>query len=352
MRAASLTIHAGVAKAGSSSIQRWLAKNADRLRRSHDTVIAVAREGQPISVGVYDGAEINSAALVSAMVSGGERRAPALRSFIAGLESLCETHSHVVVTSEAFESLLWRPDEDFVLALDALAATRSVRVVYYLRPQHSALEAAWRQWGFRSKGTPSLYLTMRADRMEYASAWARTQELAPNVEFSPRLLREDLLDGGDAVTDFANQCFGLDEDKASAEIVNRGLPLEVVNLLREAPQGMFWESRHDNARLRAIKRLLADLELPESDRIHRSRAVLQAYCHERFEPGNQRLIEQLGVPALQWVPAPDQKVPGDLAELDSLWAPAASPAEQQIIFASISRALKRAGVLKPPTGRS
>ncbi|HYH61910.1 MAG TPA: hypothetical protein VD766_08590 [Solirubrobacterales bacterium] len=340
--AAGLTIHAGVPKAGSSSIQTWLAENAERLRSSHDTVVAVAREGAPITTGIFDGSgTINSAALVKTMIWGGDDRTPALNAFLADLGSLCEAHAHVIVTSEAFESFLWRPDEDFVLGLESFAARHPVRVVYYLRPQHAALEAAWRQWGFRSKGPPSLFLTLRADRMEYASSYARAKDLAPTIELIPRALREDLLDGGDVVADFANRYLGLGNESLQREFVNPSLPLEVVNLLREAPPGTFWDSIHDNATLGEIKQLLANLDLPESDRIRRSRAVLQAYCHERFEPGNLELIQRMGWPVSDWVPAPEEPVRGHLAELDSLWSPQASNAERQVLFAAILGALGR-----------
>lgn len=342
-----MTIHAGVPKAGSSSIQSWLTENTDLLRRSHDTVVAVAREGNPITTLVHDGSgTINSAELVRTMTWDRDRRAPALNAFLGALESLCDAHKHVVVTSEAFASFLWRPDEDFVLGLENLATKRPVRVVYYVRPQHFALEAAWRQWGFRGKAPPSLFLTLRADHMEYASAYTRAQGLAPSVEFIPRAFREDLLAGGDVVADFAEHYLGV-RGASHREVVNAGLPLEIVILLREAPDGMFWESMHDNARLRQIKELLSDLELPESDRIQRSRAVLQAYCHERFEPGNQELIRRLGCPITEWIPAPEDAVRGDLAELDTLWTTEASPAEREVLFSSISRALGRASPCEP-----
>ena len=119
------------------------------------------------------------------------------------------------------------------------------------------------------------------------------------------------------------------------------MPLEVVNLLRAAPEGMFWDSMHDNAALNEIKQVLGELEWPRSDRIQRSRAVLQAYCHARFEQGNRELSRRLGCPVSEWIPAPDDNVPGDLAELDSLWAPHGSPAEREAFFTSILRALGR-----------
>jgi hypothetical protein len=337
---ATVVIHAGMPKAGSSTIQHWLAVNARRLRREHDTVVAVARGADPVRVGKYDGREsINSHALVLAMGRSEELRGPALGEFFSGLDEVAAKHPTVVVTSEAFAHSLWRPDEDFVDGLDDLGSRHRVRVALYLRPQHTALEAAWRQWGFRSGGPPSAYLTQRARQLDYWSSFVRMRSRAARVDFVPRPFRADLLDRGDVVVDFAGRYLGVEVEAGEAPPVNPGLPLELVNLLRAAPDGTFWSSRHDNAKLRRMKHIYSDLDLPDSERIRRSRDLLQTYCHERFEPGNLELIRELGWPATEWVPAPTERVGGGLEELDELWAPSSSPAELSILFRAISRAL-------------
>jgi hypothetical protein len=90
-------------------------------------------------------------------------------------------------------------------ALDDLANRMRVRVAYYVRPQHTALEAAWRQWGFRSGLSPSAFLDKRLNSLRYHHTYVHVTEAAPGVEFTMCPFHRDLLIGGDAVVDFAGE---------------------------------------------------------------------------------------------------------------------------------------------------
>ncbi len=335
-----IVIHAGAAKAGSSAVQHWLAANRKRLLREHGITLAVAERADPIRVRAFDGrGSINSQAVVLASMDGGPVSVEALERFFSDLDALSEQHPFLLLTSEAFVEPLWRPDEGFLAGLDELAARRSVALSYYVRPQHTAMEAAWCQWGFRYETPPSTYLRRHAQRLKYATTFKQVRALAPRVRFEPRPFRTDLLDGGNVVVDFAGRDLDLEVVPGEAPMINRGLPLEVVNLLRSAPRGRFWSSEHDNSELGRIKELIGDLQIPESPEVRRSRQILQAFCHRTFEAGNRELIRELGWATTEFVPAPDEPVEGELEELDELWSSNASGPEREIMFHAITRAL-------------
>jgi hypothetical protein len=335
-----ILIHAGMPKAGSSAIQQWLAANPRRLRREHDITLAVAGGADAVRVAEFDRkGSINSDALALASRRGTDAHSKALARFFAGLEVLAGRHARVLLTSESFYDPLWRPTEDFLRGLEGLAERHEVRVACYVRPQHSAMEAAWCQWGFRYDLPPSVFLKLRMRQLGYRRMLRRFHELAPHVQLLLRPFRSDLLENGDVVADFARYGLEMDNVPEAGPRINPGLPLQVVILLRNAPMGRFWSSAHDNFALRQIKSVFADVEVPESEQVRRSRSILQAICHERFEPGNRELIRDFGWATGKFVPAPDEPVEGDLEDFDELWSASASEPELEILFHAIDRAL-------------
>jgi hypothetical protein len=182
-------------------------------------------------------------------------------------------------------------------------------------------------------------MSRRAEGLHYATTYRHVRQLAPGVVFEPRPFRADLLDEGSVVVDFARRSLGLEVSSTDAPRINRGLPLEVVNLLRSAPRGTFWSSAHDNAELRRIKDLFDDIQIPESAEVRRSRRILQAFCHQTFEAGNRELIRELGWATTEFVPAPDEPVEGTIEDLDELWSARASAPEQEILFHAIEQAV-------------
>jgi len=337
---AKIVIHAGTPKAGSSAIQHWLAGNAKRLRREHGITLAIAVAADPIRVTAFKGrGSINSHAVGLEWMKGGQTSVQSLERLFSDLDALSEEHPFLLLTSETLDEALWRSDEGFLSGLNDLAAEHSVVLSYYVRPQHTAMEAAWRQWGFRYATPPSTYLRRRARRLDYATTYNQLRALAPRVVFEVRPFRADLLDAGNVVVDFARHNLEVEVVPSEAPPINRGLPLEVVNLLRAAPRGRFWSSEHDNSELRRIKELIGDLEIPESAEVRRSRRILQAFCHETFEAGNRELIRELGWATTEFVPGPDEPVDGGLEDLDELWSVRASGPEREILFYAIEQAV-------------
>lgn len=345
-----VVIHAGMGKAGSSSIQWWLARNAAELKQSGVSVVVARADGRggeanSLELTEYRSGNAASNSFVLAYSAAGQRRPALLESFCEQLESAATRNRIVVISSEGMETLFQRSDGGgFVERLEKLARHLQVRVAYYVRPQHTALEAAWREWGFRSGQSPSVYLSSRSALLNYFEIYNTVRAHAPSVSFEPRPFRADLLDLGDPVADFARRFLELADWPAgeTSPWSNRGLPLEVVNALRFAPAGLFWRSVIDNRRLNVIKAALGDLEARETEETNRSRLLLQAYCHQAFEQGNRRLIEARGWEAAGFVPAVESDDVGPerrLTALDELWRPKSSEAELSALYTALERIL-------------
>ena len=359
---ATIVIHAGMAKAGSTSIQKWLAQNAGGLAETGVCVLVAkfddrARREGPLRLSAYrSGVVVSNPVFEEAGKSEASKRTALLESFLEQLDAAASRHRVSVVTAEFLQHFFTRVDEQFLGQLDALAGRHEVRVAYYVRPQHTALEAGWREWGFRSGRLPSQAVAADSRSLHHLDTLARVRRLAPRVSLEPRPFRADLLDLGSPAADFARRFLGLSSPPSEADSLwaNRGLPLELVNALRHAPAGLFWSRVNDNSRLKEIKRIPFELDSVENEEIARSRLLLQAYCHETFEPGNQRLIEAMGWDTDNFVPAPEDDrgdVPKDLSALDELWEPKASEAELKALYAALDHAISSRSSSSSPESR-
>jgi hypothetical protein len=345
-----IVIHAGMGKTGSSSIKRWLREHGATLREAGIAPLR-ASVGSSAEVKFAPGDDrqgMNSNAVWQRYQYRPADRPRIAATLLEGLDREASSRGAIVVSSEAFHQWLWRRGEPFVAALDDLASSHEVELAYYVRPQHTALEAAWRQWGFWREAGPSRFLHVRCNQVDYLSTLRLVREAAPRVRFAPRPFRRDLLAGGNVVVDFARNFCGIeveaDDDPTLWE--NRGLPLELVNALHGAPTGLLWPSdaARDVKPSRKHLRALADgLELPQSNEVRLSRLVLQQACHERFESDNRKLISELGWETDEWVPAVDSEVgEASFERLDELWRPRASAAELALLRGAVARLLDAA----------
>lgn len=332
---ATIVIHAGMPKAGSSTIQQWLRHNAGRLGKRNMTVVVASGDPESPSFSPYEGGSINSGWLVDRAIEriqAGDETAAAT-GLAAGLSQAAELHGDVVVTGESLAHPFWSLHQPTLYALEQLAQAHEVRIAYYVRPQHTALESAWRQWGFRSLDSPSVYVRAYAERLHHASTVEGVANLAPSLDFGLRPVSEEQSDGHDLVADFAGRFLDV-EARSEGKRANPGLPLELAILLRAAPLGMFWRTTDDNVGLNQIKRLLPGLHVPNDRRIDHSRQILHRYAYERFAEENATL----DLSAL--IPKPAQSsVTLRLDELDLLWRPSASPAELAIFFSVLTSAI-------------
>lgn len=343
-----IVLHPGAPKAGSSSIQTWLARNAERIRESGINLLVVRFEDGEcgdgrLELAEYRGQKLDWNAIRRVLESDAAGKRALLESFFEQLAAAANRHRVTVVSSETMGVFFSRADWIFLSGLEELAAEHELRIAYYVRPQHSALEAGWRQWGFRSGFSPSEFLAFHSGSLHYFETMLFARQNAPSVSFEPRPFRRDLLDLGHPAADFARRFLNIAETALEDSSVwsNRGLPLEVVNALRHAPPGAFWSSMADNRKLNLVKAVLADISASETDETVKSRLVLQAYAHGRFEAGNQRLISEMGWETDSFVPAVAGEQP-DLRAMDALWEPQASETELEALYLALEYAAKRA----------
>jgi hypothetical protein len=335
---ATIIIHAGMPKTGSSSVQRWIADNADRIREECGIHTVVATNQTPdnptkrVHIESFRSGRVNSGRLIHSWVAQ-ERAAAFARRMIDELSGFADTYPTVLITAEALARPFWELDDAFLLALDDLARRHEVRVAYYVRPQHTAIEAMWREAGCREGKDPSTYA---AERSNWGFHYLRTldgvRQRAPHVRFEMRPFRADLLAGDGPVEDFVRAFLSLDE-RCPDIYKNVGLPLELVNALRRAPDGVFWDKGDEKYPRRKLRAAFEGLTIPETPKIQRSRLILRQYCFEVYEPENRELIRRLGWSTSNFVPPAEELGRGwSLSELDALWAPDASDAELALLF--------------------
>ena len=244
------------------------------------------------------------------------------------------------MSAEGFASLFIPGDVPFLRALDRLSQHHTVRVAYYVRPQHTAIEARWRQWGFRTEMSPSAWVLDQADQLRYADTVDLVRERAPGVSFEARPFRPDLLPGGSVVVDFAREFLRIDDPPGAADVYeNVGLSLDFANLLRDAPALLLDDPGvriNAGGRQLALGMLGRSWNLPESRPARESRVVLQRYAYREFEARNRVLAADLGWPTEHFVPPPDDDAGsgGEPAELDELWKPHASATAREYLYAA------------------
>ncbi len=342
----SVLIHAGMPKTGSTSIQRWISLNAERLRRDHgaQTLVAVRRQDPTgdFRLDPFVAGRVNSGPLIYQWEM--RQRAPETATrFVDDLAVFADRWPSVLVTAEAFSQWFWMVDEPFLRRLEELARACTVRVAYYVRPQHEAIEALWREAGYRQSLEPSAYVADQAKRgLHYVETFKAVRRIAPHVDFDVRPFVKEHLVSGDVVCDFVSQFLEVDVGPR-LEPSNLGLPLELVNALRRAPAGMFWNRGHETYPRRELRRLVDGLVIDESAKVRRGRVVLQQHCREVFEHGNKELMRELGWTMQDFVPPAEQlEHPWDIAELDDLWSSDATDAELAVVFRALCAALEQA----------
>ena len=352
-----IVLHAGMPKTGSTTLQLWLAQHQPLLaERGIRVRRLVPGEMQGTILAVPPGAVDARSRLVG--------HDPATRRDV--VRRLCEkiaeeaaTAEMLVVTSEAYEvffnSAGWRAVLD---EFDSLASSHSVRVAYYVRPQHAWLESAWLQWGFRNSVDPDVWIRSQRRRLDYLATLDVVQSTLSEVSFEMRPFRADLLEGGHVVTDFARAFLGIDDapiDAVSASWLNKSLPVEVAMLLRHAPPGAFWSEMRDNKRLNSLKRLIDGWRLPPTEAVIRARELLHRYAYTTFEPGNQQLRSRLGWDTEHFIP-PIDGVDGaaavDLEAINTLLTSTASAAEREIVFRALQEVLANEEVSVGPKSPS
>ena len=322
---AQITIHAGLPKAGSSAIQTFLGAAGDLLTSRGITVATARPVDGHVAVAIHRGGSPSNSGGIITPLRDRRRGTEFAEELVRGVHAIADTADHVVISGEALSQPFWIPSLRPVLAvLDQLASNgHTCTVVMYLRPQHGALEAAWRQWGFRSHLGPADYIRDRAGHLEYERHLA-ARELAPHLDIRFRPFMRRRLHGNDVVRDFAHHFLDLDVP-GPVEQVNEGFPLTFVNMMTSVPPGRLWESMHDNRALNRLRQAFDgdDIDDPRADR---GRQVLLRWSVERFERSNRAIEQALGWDLDDWFPDVEAG-DSDLEALDELWRPSLGPSE-------------------------
>ncbi|HTK14908.1 MAG TPA: hypothetical protein VL769_00835 [Acidimicrobiia bacterium] len=340
---AEIVIHAGMPKTGSTSLQRWLVDNAERLRTEYGIQILVANGTRRDPTGrlqlePYESGNVNSGLVAEGW--GLTTFAPEVPlHFLAELGDLATQFSSVLLTGEGLSRFLWTANEQVLGGFQDLARRHTVRVAYYVRPQHTALEAMWREDGFLRSPGPRQAIIYRLRQLHYLQTLEALATHAPDLDFVMCPFRSDLLVRGNVIDDFATRFLGIEEECPRIEI-NRSLPLRLVNVLRSAPDGVFRSGETELYPRAKLRRVAARLDLPSTPEIRRSRRILQRFCHEEFEAENQNLIRQLSWPTNSFVPNVKLDEPWDISELDTLWTPTESSSELADLYRQLASALR------------
>lgn len=349
---AAVLLHAGMPKTGSTSIQFWLRDHADVLAaHGWRTIVDMSGPGgvDYRFTAAGDAPNVTSNVFLLRYAAAMQREAPAgdrtalAEEFVAALETAIAEHGDVVVSSEGFAALIQADERPFLDALDALAARHRVTVAYYLRPQDTALEARWREWGFLSGPDPAEWLAAESRDLRYLEAYRAIADRAPAFEFAPIPFRRDVLAEGSTVVDFTGRFLGI-TDPPPSSLMNLGLSLDLVNLLHRAPPELLNRpARPDGLGWRQgeLGRISRAWNVAESPEAVASRAVLREYALAEFEPANRELAARLGWPVDHLVdgdrdPRWCDTAPGALlAEVERLWTPAAGRNVLDHLFGAI-----------------
>jgi len=346
-----IILHVGMPKTGSTSIQTWIQRAAPVLRDAHgiqvmhDTLSRDAGASMVPYEGTGGVATIGFLLRLQAALNTDATPATLHEitdQFALSLDAAAHAHGTVLATSEGLSTPIIRGVEPFLDSLGSLTSSHSVRIVCYVRPQHTAIVSRWRQWGWLEDLPPGEWVEAQADDLAYRDWLNRARAAMPAVTWDIRPYRKDLLTGGDVVIDFAGAVVGSPVAAAGSDTVpedNAGLPLDLVIALRGAPKsltqtpGAELPGRMESGlRQRNLGTIVQNWQLPESDAARRSLEVVHAHSWQRFEASNQELIDEFGWNATAFIDEPTDASDA-LSELDELWQPTPSAADPYLYAA-------------------
>lgn len=336
-----ILIHAGMPKTGSTSIQSWLRRHSARLRDECGKTVVVQRDDDPddqrfsaLEHGPF--ATSNRFLLhlfrLRQVDASPERVARLSDDFGSALVSAADEHGDVIVTAETFADPILTADPGVLDALQMAAAHHTVQVVLYVRPQHDAIEARWRQWGYHSATSPSTWWHSQLPTLHYRARLDAAAAVATDVSFDARPFRRDLLRNGDVVADFVHNQLGLDYDDDEPIHENPGLSLDLTILLHGAGPEVSRSPIVAGAasdwgrRQVTLARVTSGWGLPVSAQAQAARTAIHRLAYQEFAADNRSLVERAGWGGGEFIARPD---PGsddvDPTDLDRLLAPTGDP---------------------------
>lgn len=261
-------LHIGTPKSGTSSLQKYLAKNSETLAKQGLAYLCAT----------------NRASANDLAMAWNNDRLDDMADLSAPINHAIETRSErcALISSEMFYGL---PPEGIFRMFPALES-RSLKVLVYLRRQDRYIEAKYLQKSknARFKGTIGDYINkFDGSGSDFAAELGPWQDCDGDVTLVPRILERTRLQGGDVVSDALSQ-IGLPAPEKTAETdVNVSPGFHRVQLLQAA-------SRAGLVPPRRLQRLMA-MHYPQnpSDRAPiMSRAEKQEFLGHYAE-GNEAL---------------------------------------------------------------
>lgn len=347
-----IVLHAGMPKTGSTTLQAWLRTYSELLASRGQHVVTDVSDPDGSNLRFVPARQepiVNANRfllhLVVAKHQGVDdaQLAGLCQTFGAALDAAAHELGSVVVSSEGFAALFSEGDRTFLDVLDAVGSHHDLTVVYYVRPQDTALEARWREWGFRGGSSPSQWVAEESRQLRYLETYRTVTSVARAFRFDVRPYRADLLRRGSTVVDFANRYLGLD-DPPPVRDQNAGMPTDLVNILHLAPAGLLDPPSNPDGsgwRQGELASIVQGWHVPESEAVRTARAALCQYAICEFQTSNRELVHALGWPTEDLIEAePARGLAGArpdelLAELDRLWRPQASDAVLGYLFAAL-----------------
>lgn len=313
-RMATILIHAGMPKTGSTSLQNWFLQTVDPIREMagfqlvrEDDWLAGVQPLVPAKGGLTSASNGFVVAVDAARRHDKEELIPDLcAGHIEQLAAAADRHGDIFLTSEAFAGLIVEQVDAWGERLNDLAASHRVAVVLYFRPQHEALESRWRQWGYHCGLEAEEFVRRQLEQLDYAAHLDHFASIAPQVEVMARPYGPEFQ--SDVVADFATEVFGAPELAPTETIrANPSISLDLSILLHGAPHDVVSldaEGSDLGRRQVTIAQVTADWESGLSARAGEVRQQWLALS-QRYREGNDRIAARCGWGDAEFVPPTD-----------------------------------------------
>jgi len=289
---ATIYIHAGYGKCGSTAIQRWLERHRASLRENRVFVCGTSLQHAP------DAAYPSVPIMLRAMTREADS---ATQTILKALSAEAERNDVVIWSSEALQR--W---QGFLTPIiQGLMAEHTVKVVLYMRSHVSWLLSAYAQWGIkhptvRRKTAPHAasfqeFIEARAVDLDYPAALARWEETGAELVARSYDAVPDVVEDFIALTGLTGSSEG---DRANTQLSTSTLAiLKGVQSVRRTPATI----RSFEKMLRTAKLTDGDIGATTLDLVTEDEDALAA-LHESYRTQRETLSARYGLELSDKVP--------------------------------------------------
>jgi len=221
-RATRLYIHAGFAKAGSTSIQVALLSNARALAEQ-----SVFEIGSDLAIG--------SGGTPAWTIQTAANHKNSLTEKLIGSLASARPGDRIVLSSENLQ------EPNMPALFEGIDEHIETHLIFYFRHQVQYIPSAWKQWYSKEGTTLQDYVKECLDRgyPSYLASVTAWRNLLPRAKITVRPLVRDLLIGGAPDADFFHQ-LGVDTtDMVVGHMANRSLDFSVIHLMMKNADRMY-----------------------------------------------------------------------------------------------------------------